>query len=480
LIARHFNSRRRDKFGDLADAQKKLGIAKQKLELIEKMICDNVQRDKEKAAQECRKIKMHFFDPWGTDLDTYTAVKMNKLLGGYVPPGTSMKEVEPKLTLLPNNANRIHVVLFVFPMLMIMMGEKAKELIDFMNQCTNQENGGYDPILVVTHIDDFENTEDRKELMDKIRTKFPSCTIFFHQNYTKEKERNADIDLSSRLILNCIIQKYSSWKALHRNYFDGVKWQTGTILTEEDTKPKEQQKEPQKEPQKKPQREPTGTPVSTTSSSDQQQLHCPKGHSPAEAGQGKRCDVCAELKIAARAQPNSADEPMCPKGHSKEQAGLGKRCDVCAELKVIPVKKEKADSLEPICPKGHSKEQAGPGKRCDECGGLKVIPEKKAEPLEPQCPKGHSKEQAGPGKRCDECGELKVIPEKKAEPAEPQCPKGHSKEQAGPGKRCDECGELKVNAPESRRRKEPGCPKGHPPEQAGPGKRCDVCGELKV
>jgi hypothetical protein len=179
--------------------------------------------------EDCRMVKLHFFDPWGTTPENYIGTTLSHVLRGQLEPGAPMAEVHKYHQPQPVNHNRIHVILIVFPITMIRMGEKTKELVKIVNECTQHEHG-YDPILVVTHIDDFENQEERKPFLDAIRNTFNNITIFFHQNYTSQKTRSVEIDLSSRLILNAIVNKADNWKAKHRNFFDEVKWKYETVL----------------------------------------------------------------------------------------------------------------------------------------------------------------------------------------------------------------------------------------------------------
>jgi len=190
-------------------------------------------------------VKLHIFDPWGTASDTYVGTTLPLVLRGQLEPGAEMQNPEKYTFPTPMNNNRIHVILIIFPLTMISSSSKIEGLVSMLKDCTS---GGYDPILVVTHIDDFENMEERKPYMDKIREKFPNISIFFHQNYTKEVNRNPEIDLSSRLILRQIVQKANAWKGVHPAFFTGVNWKYETVLTKQETychNPKCPQKLPQ-------------------------------------------------------------------------------------------------------------------------------------------------------------------------------------------------------------------------------------------
>jgi uncharacterized small protein (DUF1192 family) len=215
-----------------ARVKKEVDVLKAQLEKIESIIKSQAETFHKKFSEDCRKVKLHFFDPWGTTPENYVGTTLAHILRGQLDPGAEMNEVYKYTQPHPINHNRIHVILLVFPLTMIQIGAKTQELVKLVSECSKAENGGYDPILVVTHIDDFEDQQGRQPFIDKIRDNFPNITIFFHQNYTQQHNRVIDIDLSSRLILNSIVHKAKTWKAVHKNYFDGVNWKFETVLNQ--------------------------------------------------------------------------------------------------------------------------------------------------------------------------------------------------------------------------------------------------------
>jgi len=91
----------------------------------------------------------------------------------------------------------------------------------------------YDPLLVVTRIDDVEEAGENERLRKEIISRVPmkEADIFFHKNYVTETERDIKVDLSTRRILKAIIQRYEDrFKSKGVDYWSKIQWDLTSVM----------------------------------------------------------------------------------------------------------------------------------------------------------------------------------------------------------------------------------------------------------
>jgi len=123
------------------------------------------------------------------------------LLQGQIPPGTPRNISDDCIT-EPIKKNVIHCVCFVIPIGFVLEDDDVKTHV--RGTMEKVIALGYQPMIVVTRIDEIEQIELREELQDRLIAMVPASpnNILFHQNYHSENIRVNSIDLSSRKILN--------------------------------------------------------------------------------------------------------------------------------------------------------------------------------------------------------------------------------------------------------------------------------------
>ncbi len=92
---------------------------------------------------------------------------------------------------------------------------------------------GYNPILVITRIDDVEEPDENRRLRQEIIDRVPvnEADIFFHKNYVQETHRDIKIDLSTRRILRAINDRYKNhYLAAGKSHWEDVNWDLRSVL----------------------------------------------------------------------------------------------------------------------------------------------------------------------------------------------------------------------------------------------------------
>jgi len=148
-----------------------------------------------------KNIKFQIFDPWGDSDQDYKQAQIKHLLQGQIPPGTPRNISDDCIT-EPIKKNVIHCVCFVIPIGFVLEDDDVKTHV--RGTMEKVIALGYQPMIVVTRIDEIEQIELREELQDRLIAMVPASpnNILFHQNYHSENIRVNSIDLSSRKILN--------------------------------------------------------------------------------------------------------------------------------------------------------------------------------------------------------------------------------------------------------------------------------------
>jgi hypothetical protein len=148
-----------------------------------------------------REVLLQIFDPWGDSDSDYKTVQIKHLLQGQIPPGVHRNEVDDKLV-PPELKNTIYTVCFVVPLGFVM---EDPELIKSLKKTMKAVIAlRYEPMLVVTRVDDVENIQLREQQQDQLLAMLPilPSNVIFHENYHAQDLRINSIDLSSRKILS--------------------------------------------------------------------------------------------------------------------------------------------------------------------------------------------------------------------------------------------------------------------------------------
>ncbi|KAL6040554.1 Matrilin 2 [Balamuthia mandrillaris] len=186
--------------------------------VLSKYLRDHDGLDDDELPQET--IQLVAYDTWGTsaDQEEYKLVGLSNFLEGRIYPGAHMDETQKYLR-PPNKADEIHVVVFVVTLTSTMQEEVLEQTRKAMLEVSRLQ---YTPLLVVTRVDDVEEAEENQRLRKEILAKVPvnPSNVFFHKNYVGERERDVNIDLSTRRILRAICNRYNDRKkALGRNFW---------------------------------------------------------------------------------------------------------------------------------------------------------------------------------------------------------------------------------------------------------------------
>jgi len=153
------------------------------------------------------RLKINVFDIWGVTPDNYDDLLLDSLLDGQLPDGYSMKERGPLQSLSEVNSGSLKPfdgVLMFMPWNVM----EHKDLMNKIHQCfVNVTKKGYNPIIVVTHIDQADDNL-RKNAVNEIARLFKISENRIHlvYNYLKENSKNFEIDKQNMIILDEIMR----------------------------------------------------------------------------------------------------------------------------------------------------------------------------------------------------------------------------------------------------------------------------------
>ncbi|KAI3647016.1 hypothetical protein MP228_007237 [Amoeboaphelidium protococcarum] len=155
----------------------------------------------------CENLPFVFYDIWGTDHDNMEDMKnmFNNIIRGMVPVGTHRSKLTDVDMTARSPENHIHCLLIVIRLSAYLDEELMEQVAQISKKWAQLELIG--PIVVVTGIDQTDDESAREESMREMLNRLPvQRDVFFVQNYSKQRTRNAKIDIQMRQILLAIRQ----------------------------------------------------------------------------------------------------------------------------------------------------------------------------------------------------------------------------------------------------------------------------------
>jgi len=153
-----------------------------------------------------------FWDLWGYSETDFKGISIKHFLKGMVPDkqqrlntkGNPIDSADIDGTAALSR--EIMVLVFVLPLSAILDGSVWSH---FRTACSTAIGEKYLPILVVTASDTISNVKQKKEDQDELLSKcgLDAANVYFHTNYTSERNRDIDKDLSTRRLLTAIFNR---------------------------------------------------------------------------------------------------------------------------------------------------------------------------------------------------------------------------------------------------------------------------------